>query len=261
MIIGHLKNKMSESKMLPELSKPSIVPFTRTDPFPFASTAAKTTPSFADLFSNNRPPRKRHIVPASTYPFRDRWDAIQYAYDKSIVILALPIWFLTLMIIMTLKWLIDGRPLLYKQTRVGRHGKFFVLYKIRTTPPHHKPNPQEWPNDIYPPRTTFGRWLRDHDLDEIPQLLNVLKGEMSLVGPRPETPFHMQRISHFLPEYPERLTVLPGISGLSQVRGWRGDTSIKERFVSDKEYVHRKGLKCYVQILFTTAAIEIKKWL
>ena len=79
----------------------------------------------------------------------------------------------------------------------------------------------------FPPRTRLGGWLRRFDLDELPQLWNVLKGEMSLVGPRPEMPVHARDFSCRIPEFTERLAVRPGLTGLAQIRGWRGNTSIR----------------------------------
>ena len=187
------------------------------------------------------------------------WDSAQRACDVALVVLASPLWVPLLLTALTLKLLADGRPLLFRHERIGLGGKPFLLHKIRTTPPDFQPGPDDWSDDDFPPRTQFGRWLRRFDIDELPQLWNVLKGEMSVVGPRPEMPLHAQRFSDRLPEYTHRLTVRPGVSGLAQVRGWRGNTSIHQRLLCDLEYTSRRGPGLYFTILAKTLWVEVRR--
>ena len=94
--------------------------------------------------------------------------------------------------------------------------------------------------------------MRRVDLDELPQLWNVLQGEMSLVGPRPEMPYHSETFSRRIPGYAQRLAVRPGLTGLAQVRGWRANTSIEHRLRSDLEYIGNRGSLMYGRVLFAT---------
>jgi putative colanic acid biosynthesis UDP-glucose lipid carrier transferase len=180
------------------------------------------------------------------------WDAVQRVCDVALVALTLPVWGPLLLGAVAIKILLDGAPVLFSHVRVGLDGQPFVLYKIRTTPVDFQPTPADWSNEDYPPRTRCGALLRRFDIDELPQLWNVIKGEMSLVGPRPEMALHVKRFSGWLPEYRQRLMVRPGLTGLAQVRGWRGDTSIHRRLVSDLEYTSRRGARTYFMILVRT---------
>jgi len=108
------------------------------------------------------------------------------------------------------------------------------------------------PNDCH--ITSFGHWLRRTNLDEIPQFLNVLKGEMSIVGPRPERPFFLERFRREVPGYMARHYVKSGITGWAQVNGWRGDTPIPERVAHDLFYIRNWAVSFDIKILFLTLA-------
>ncbi len=198
------------------------------------------------------------ICPVRVRP-SPRWDSLQRVCDIVLIILTLPIWAPLLLGAMAIKLVLDGRPVLFRHVRLGQGGDPFVLYKIRTTPAEFEPGPGDWSNESYPPRTRYGGWLRRFDIDELPQLWNVLKGEMSLVGPRPEMPVHACRFSGALPEYPQRHAVRPGLTGLAQVRGWRGDTSIRQRLLADLEYTSRRGPDLYFAILARTIRVEARR--
>ncbi|HZT31376.1 MAG TPA: sugar transferase [Bryobacteraceae bacterium] len=187
------------------------------------------------------------------------WDRTQRRLDVLLVLLAAPFWLPTLGLLLLLKRIFDGGPVLFGQVRMGRYGKPFVLYKIRTTPSDFHPRPDDWPDEHYPPRTPLGRLLRRMDLDELPQLWNVLRGEMSLVGPRPETPYHSKKFLRCYPAYAWRWQVRPGLTGLAQARGWRGDTSIEQRLASDLEYVCGRRAGLYHGILLRTIASELRR--
>jgi len=110
-------------------------------------------------------------------------------------------------------------PVFYTQSRLGLNGKTFQIYKLRTmTHMCEADGGPAWSVAGDPRVTRVGRWLRDTHLDELPQLLNVLRGEMSLIGPRPERPEIAERLEQYVPRYRERLGVRPGITGLAQVR-------------------------------------------
>jgi Undecaprenyl-phosphate glucose phosphotransferase len=144
-------------------------------------------------------------------------------------------------------------PLLFTQERVGLNGRKFKMLKFRTMRHGSSLDPDShWtvPND--PHVTPLGRWLRRSNLDELPQFLNVLKGDMSIVGPRPERPFFLERFRREIPEYMARHYVKSGITGWAQVNGWRGDTAIAERVAHDLYYVRNWGMKLDLKILVLT---------
>ena len=189
------------------------------------------------------------------------WDSVQRALDILLIAVTAPLWIPLLLLVVALKLVIDGRPVLFHHIRLGRNGQPFRLLKIRTTPIEFQPRADDWSDEDFPPRTRFGNWLRRFDLDELPQLWNVLEGDMSLVGPRPEMPLHAARFSARIPEYTRRLAVRPGLTGLAQVRGWRGNTCIYQRCLSDREYLDHRGSGMYFEILCRTAWVEIRQLL
>ena len=190
---------------------------------------------------------------------RSAWDAAQRVCDVTLVVLTSALWAPLLLVAIALKFLFDRGPVLFGHVRLGRGGEPFTMHKIRTTPRNFQSGPDDWSDEDFPPRTRFGQWLRRFDIDELPQLWNVLKGEMSLVGPRPEMLRHAQRFSYRLPEYGQRLAVRPGLSGLAQIRGWRGDTSIHQRLLCDLEYTSRRAARLYFTILAKTVWVEMRR--
>ena len=176
----------------------------------------------------------------------------------AVILLTSPLWLPVVLILLFFKALIDGRPVLFRQVRLGRDGAPFVLYKITTTPADYRALPEDWTDHDFPPRTRFGQRLRRFDLDELPQLWNVLRGDMALVGPRPETSFHAARLEQDLPAFAERLAARPGLTGLAQVRGWRGDTSMARRLEADLEYLRERGLRLWLTILLRTIWVELE---
>lgn len=142
-------------------------------------------------------------------------------------------------------------PVLFKQERVGRYKRPFTMYKFRSM----RVNASEttgWSQDVDPRKTKFGSFIRKCSLDELPQFFNVLKGDMSLIGPRPEVPFHVDHFKDEIPLYLVRQQVRPGITGWAQVKGYRGDTSIKKRIECDIWYIENWSLLLDIKILFMT---------
>ena len=127
-------------------------------------------------------------------------------------------------------------PVFFRQLRLGRHGHPFWLIKFRSMR-ENDDGDTKWSVGGDDRVTAIGKWLRRSNFDEVPQLWNVLRGEMSLVGPRPERPFFVSRFAESDPRYPDRLRVLPGITGWAQVNGLRGDTPIVERSRLDNHYI------------------------
>jgi exopolysaccharide biosynthesis polyprenyl glycosylphosphotransferase len=129
-------------------------------------------------------------------------------------------------------------PALYRQERMGLDGKSFWVWKFRSMYQEaEKDTGPVWAHPNDPRVTPLGRWLRRFSLDELPQLWNVLKGDMSLVGPRPERPFFVQQFKHKIPQYMLRHKVKAGLTGWAQVNGWRGNTSIEKRIEFDLYYI------------------------
>jgi undecaprenyl-phosphate glucose phosphotransferase len=149
--------------------------------------------------------------------------------------------------------LTDGGPIIYSQERVGLHNKPFKMYKFRSMAvqkPSEEKSKWTTPND---PRVTgVGRFIRKTSIDETPQFFNVLKGNMSLVGPRPERPFYVEKFREEIPHYMIKHQVRPGLTGWAQVNGFRGDTSIQKRIDHDLYYIENWTLGFDFKIMFLT---------
>jgi exopolysaccharide biosynthesis polyprenyl glycosylphosphotransferase len=154
--------------------------------------------------------------------------------------------------------LTSGSPILYRQTRVGAEGRTFSIIKLRTMRVHSEPEDPVWSASGDPRVTTIGGWLRRFGIDELPQLWNVVKGEMSLVGPRPERPEFVDRFSSEIDWYAYRDRLRPGITGWAQANGLRGDTSLESRIEFDNWYIEHWSVLLDLRILVGTVA-EVAK--
>lgn len=144
-------------------------------------------------------------------------------------------------------------PLIFAQERVGLHNKPFHMYKFRTMYVQTEEEEHKgWTKKDDPRVTGVGRFLRKTSLDEFPQLFNVLKGDMSLVGPRPERPQYVEKFREEIPRYMIKHQVRPGMTGWAQVNGYRGDTSIRKRIEHDLYYIENWTLGLDVKILILT---------
>lgn len=144
-------------------------------------------------------------------------------------------------------------PILFKQERVGLNRRTFVMYKFRSMKiMFDNASDTKWTVENDPRRTKFGTFIRKTSLDELPQLFNVLKGDMSIVGPRPERPFFVDQFKEEIPKYMIKHQVRPGITGWAQVCGLRGDTSIKDRIEHDIYYIENWTLLFDVKIILKT---------
>lgn len=142
-------------------------------------------------------------------------------------------------------------PVLFKQERVGRNKKIFRMWKFRSMRVTGTED-TGWSTNADPRKTKFGSFIRKYSIDELPQFFNVLKGDMSLIGPRPEVPYHVSHFKEEIPLYLVRQQVRPGITGWAQVNGLRGDTSITERVKYDIWYIENWSLELDIKILFRT---------
>ena len=149
--------------------------------------------------------------------------------------------------------LTSGEPVLFVQERVGLSGRIFGMYKFRTM---RLDDPAEsdkhWTTADDPCCTPVGKFLRRTNLDELPQFFNVLKGEMSVVGPRPERPFFVQKFLQDVAKYNSRHYLKVGITGWAQVNGWRGNTSIPRRVEHDLYYLRHWSLAFDLKIMLLT---------
>jgi len=150
-------------------------------------------------------------------------------------------------------WLEDRGSIFYRQERMGLDGRRFQILKLRSMRVDAESSSGPvWAVKDDPRRTRLGGLLRRWSLDELPQLWNVLKGDMSLVGPRPERPSFVQEFKHKVPQYMVRHRVRAGITGWAQVHGWRGNTSIRKRIEYDLYYIENWSLKLDLKILWMT---------
>ena len=146
----------------------------------------------------------------------------------------------------------DG-PVIFSQERVGLHNKTFKMYKFRTMMVQDsKEEKKAWTTKNDPRVTKIGRILRKTSLDEVPQFFNILKGDMSLVGPRPERPFFVDKYKEEIPRYMVKHQVRPGLTGWAQVNGYRGDSSIRKRIDHDIYYIENWSLGFDIKIMFLT---------
>lgn len=144
-------------------------------------------------------------------------------------------------------------PLIYKQERVGLHNQTFQMYKFRSMEVQSaKSEKRAWTVRDDPRVTKVGRFIRKTSIDELPQLFNILKGDMSLVGPRPERPFFVEKFREEIPRYMVKHQVRPGLTGWAQINGYRGDTSIKKRIEYDLYYIENWTMGLDIKILFLT---------
>ena len=168
-----------------------------------------------------------------------------------VLVLGLPLW---IGILIAIKTTSEGEAI-YRQERVGRKGRIFTIYKFRTM--RHDAEAQTgpvWASRDDPRYTAVGRWLRKTRLDEIPQLLNVLRGDMSLVGPRPERPYFVEKLTGKIPLYNRRHRIKPGITGWAQVM-WHYDSSledVQQKVKYDLYYIENMSLRMDLKILFRT---------
>jgi len=168
----------------------------------------------------------------------------------SIVMILLSPWMLIIAVLIKIT---SRGPIFYQQKRMGFDGEIFEMLKFRSmVVDAEKGTGSMWAKPDDPRRTPIGRILRKTSLDELPQLFNVLKGEMSLVGPRPERPELIEEFKHEVPKYMLRHKIKAGMTGWAQVNGWRGNTSLERRIEHDLYYIENWSISFDVRILFLT---------
>jgi Undecaprenyl-phosphate glucose phosphotransferase len=186
---------------------------------------------------------------AESGPYLVQKRIFDIAFSIVVLLLTLP---LTLLIALSIR--LSGKgPIFFVQERVGLNGRVFRMFKFRTMKVgSREEGDTRWTCDKDPRRTAVGTFLRKSNLDELPQFLNVLRGDMSIVGPRPERPFFVERFLAEIDRYNSRHMFKAGITGWAQVNGWRGDTSIAKRVEYDLYYLRNWSLTFDLQIITMT---------
>jgi lipopolysaccharide/colanic/teichoic acid biosynthesis glycosyltransferase len=196
------------------------------------------------------PPAAQEIAPHQSFYLHCKL-VVEWGLAALLFVLSLPM----LLALGLLVRLTSRGPALYRQRRVGRNGRIFTLYKLRTMVQDAEVDTGAvWSQPGDPRVTRFGRFLRHTHLDEFPQLLNVLKGEMALVGPRPERPEFVARLAREIPDYLQRLSVRPGITGLAQIF-LPPDTdveSVRVKLAYDLEYLRLLSAPLDLKLLACT---------
>jgi exopolysaccharide biosynthesis polyprenyl glycosylphosphotransferase len=213
-------------------------------------------PDFLEIFTSRFQPELALGVPLLSlrkFPLTPGNRLIKRIFD---LLVAIPILIISLpltLLIAVLVWLTSRGPIFYLQERLGQDGRTFKLIKFRSMyVDAEKTTGPVWTSDNDDRRTPVGKFIRRFSLDEVPQILNVIKGDMSLVGPRPERPIFVKQFSSEIPRYMERLRVKSGMTGWAQVNGYRGNTGIEGRLEHDLYYIENWSLWFDVKILLKT---------
>lgn len=223
----------------------------------------KIVPDLYEIFSGQARTQQIHGTPLIEVSpeLMQPWEVVvkrlmDITISMLILVLGLPIWLLTGLAVK----LTSKGPVFFVQMRVGRNGNVFPMYKFRSMVTDQNREPS-WTSKNDPRVTPIGRFLRKSHLDEIPQLINVLYGQMSLVGPRPEVPHFVNKYSALLPYYKRRLKVRPGITGWWQVKSKSNDESLEEieqRLRFDFFYIENISFKLDLEILVRTVFVMMK---
>jgi lipopolysaccharide/colanic/teichoic acid biosynthesis glycosyltransferase len=176
-----------------------------------------------------------------------------------VLLVALPVLAIAALVLLAT----SGQPVLYRGLRVGRYGRIFHMLKFRTLRPDAEARlgpyyGQELSVRTAAELTRVGRWLRASQLDEMPQLWNVLRGDMSIVGPRPIRPTFFEELAAEIPQYWQRLVVRPGLTGLAQTRMGR-EESWAEKLAHDLEYIADRSVGLYLRVVVATAWRVVKQ--
>lgn len=190
----------------------------------------------------------RHVPLSNTFNMLLK-RGVDIAGSLCAILLFSPLMFLIALLVK----LTSKGPVIFKQERVGLHNKNFQMYKFRSmTIQKAKEEKGAWTVPDDPRVTGIGKLIRRTSMDELPQLFNILKGDMSLVGPRPERPFFVEKFKEEIPRYMVKHQVRPGLTGWAQINGYRGNTSIRRRIEYDLYYIENWTLGFDIKILFLT---------
>lgn len=188
----------------------------------------------------------------STSPIAGMNQLLKWGEDKVLSLLILLL-ISPVMLFVALGVKLSSRgPVFYRQERVGLNNRSFDMLKFRSMPVDVEKNGVRWGGAAAKATTRFGQFIRRTSLDELPQFLNVLWGDMSIVGPRPERPMFVEQFKEEIPDYMKKHLVKAGITGWAQVNGWRGDTDLKTRIEFDLFYIENWSVWLDLKIIFLT---------
>ncbi|WP_106478741.1 undecaprenyl-phosphate glucose phosphotransferase [Phytohalomonas tamaricis] len=193
-----------------------------------------------------------YLLDMSCSPMSGPSHFIKLIEDKFISIFILLLTFPLLICIALMVKVSSRGPVFYRQERMSWNGKPFQMLKFRTMPVDSEKDGISWGQAKFKKTTSIGKWLRRTSLDELPQFINVLKGEMSIVGPRPERTIFVEHFKDEIPGYMQKHMVNAGITGWAQVNGWRGDTDLKKRIEYDLWYIENWSVWLDFKIIFLT---------
>ncbi|MCL4170499.1 UNVERIFIED_CONTAM: hypothetical protein GTU68_036006, partial [Idotea baltica] len=181
----------------------------------------------------------------------NRWiKAIEDKFLAALILILISPLMLTVSLLVKLS---SSGPIFYRQERLSWNGREFTIYKFRTMPVDSEQSTGAvWATKGEARATSIGNFLRRTSLDELPQFWNVLKGDMSIVGPRPERPVFVDQFKHEIPSYMRKHMVKAGITGWAQVHGWRGDTDLNKRIEHDLYYIDNWSLWLDLRIILMT---------
>jgi Undecaprenyl-phosphate glucose phosphotransferase len=193
------------------------------------------------------------VINVNDVPLQGFNSVVKRGIDVAISAVALLILALPLALVSALVRLTSKGPIFYHQERMGLDGKSFTIVKFRSMSDHaERETGPVWTQRDDPRVTAFGRFLRRSNIDELPQLWNVLRGDMSIVGPRPERPHFVEQFKHRIPQYMLRHKVKAGLTGWAQVNGWRGDTALEKRIEYDLYYIENWSVSLDLKIMWLT---------
>jgi exopolysaccharide biosynthesis polyprenyl glycosylphosphotransferase len=240
----------------PDASPQDIVELAGT--FADLATEFRIVPGVLDIIATSSATHELVGIPLLALKGGLDRDPIQLAVKRAIDILISGIGLicispLMLMLALMIRFTSPG-PALIRQDRVGLGGKVFQMYKFRSMRVDAEANSGPvWATRRDPRRTGVGKFIRRFSLDELPQLWNVLVGDMSLVGPRPERPLFVEQLTSQMPAYSERIRLRPGLTGWAQLNDLRGLTPIEDRLIYDLYYLERWSVSFDLKIILTTA--------
>jgi Undecaprenyl-phosphate glucose phosphotransferase len=193
------------------------------------------------------------VINLSQVPLQGWSSLVKRGMDILIATPGMIVLLLLLPFVAVAMWFEDRGPIFYRQERMGLDGRPFMMLKFRSMRVNAESTTGPvWATKDDPRRTRLGAFLRRWSLDELPQVWNVLRGEMSVIGPRPERPAFVREFKHRIPQYMLRHRVRAGITGWAQVHGWRGNTSIRKRIQYDLYYIENWSLRLDLKILWMT---------
>ena len=203
-------------------------------------------------------PAQQMVVPLETNAGRSSqifYNATKRALDLTLAAVGLVAVAPLLLLLGVLIKATSRGPVFYTQERVGQSGTVFTMYKLRSMRTDAEADGPQWCRKADNRVTPFGRFLRRAHLDELPQLINIVRGEMSLIGPRPERPHFVKKLKRQIPLYTARLSAKPGLTGLAQVKHGYDQTleDVQRKLAYDLEYIRHAGLWLDAQILAQTA--------